>query len=143
MTELKKELVEKYGEEVKNYAELAADSNSNFAEIKIQLYYRYDYRKYEEYHIEGYWEEIKTEITHSKGKFLTHIQENKEELAEKGSITIIENRIMFILFLPSEPAEIMTIQKREISHRHQISWEDEIIQYHWDGKKLEIKKRKI
>jgi len=142
MTELTKEkLVEKYGEEVKNY--LA--ENSNFAEVKIQLYYCYDYRKYEEYHIEGYWEELNTNITHSRGKFLTHIEENKEEFInkEQRSMTIIENKIMFILFLPGEPAEIMTIQKKEISHRHQIRWEDEIIEYCWDGKKLNIKHRKI
>ena len=134
-------LIERYGEEVKNYL----NSSENFAEVKIQLYSYYNYRKYEKYHIEGYWEEIKTEITNIRGKFLKHIEENKEEIINKEahSITNIENKTMYVLFLPNEPAEIMTIQKKNISHRNIIKWEDEIIEYCWDGKKLNVKHRKI
>jgi hypothetical protein len=138
--ELVEKYVEKYGEEVRKYF-----SSENPVVLKIQLYSLYDYKKYGEYRIEGYWEEIKTEITHSKGKFLTYIEENEEQIMNKetSSITTIENKTMYVLFLPGEPAEIRTIQKKEISHRHQIKWEDEIIEYFWDGEKLNIKHRTI
>ncbi|MFZ8848326.1 MAG: hypothetical protein ACO2O4_03785 [Minisyncoccia bacterium] len=138
--ELVEKYVEKYGEDVRKYF-----NSENCVVLKIQLYSLYDYRKYEEYRIEGYCEETKTEIMHSKGKFLTHIEENKEQIINKetSSITTIEDKIMYVLFLPGEPAEIKTIQKKEVSHRCQIKWEDEIIEYFWDGEKLNIKRKTI
>ena len=149
----KKFLIERYGSEVENYLKnlpenlLESDDyydflkKSGFAEITIYLDCRSKYNT----NSRGYLIKItKEKIVSSKGKYLTStcISNKNYESWTPGSLRAYDDYIMYVLFLPNEPAELI-IYSYYREEWKQIEIEEKEITVIWDGKQLEFKSRKI
>jgi len=146
-------LVERYGNEVENYFKnlpenlLESDDyydflkKAGFAEITIYLDCRSKYNT----NSRGYLIKItKEKIVSSKGKYLTStcISSKNYDSWTPGSLRAYDDYIMYVLFLPNEPAQLK-IHGYYREEWKQIDVEEKEITVIWDGKKLDFKSRKI